>query len=100
MQKKLVEESFYSLQFFYRKFLTIFIFFDKIKVNRKKRSEKMFKAKRKSDQKIVQVLDTYVDNYFGITYFFIWENDGWRWRLASNFVPPNYDFSLDKGGLE
>ena len=60
----------------------------------------MFKAKRKRDGEIVQILDTYVDDYLGITYFFLWENDGWRWRSANNYVPPNYDFNKERGGLE
>lgn len=48
----------------------------------------MFKVKKISTGEIVQVLDTHIDDYFNITYFLIWENNGWRWRLAKNFVPP------------
>lgn len=51
----------------------------------------MFKVKRISDGKIFQVLDTYLDLMFHKTYFFMWDNDGWRWRLADGFVPPNYE---------
>jgi len=51
----------------------------------------MFKVKRKDTKEIYQVLDVYLDNVFQTTYFLIWENDGWRWRPAKNFVPPNYE---------
>jgi len=51
----------------------------------------MFKVKRIKDGEIVQVLDTFLDNVYGVTYFFLWDNDGWRWRSAKNFVPPNYE---------
>lgn len=60
----------------------------------------MFKVKRKKDNKIFQVLDTMIDVNFGNTFFLIWENDGWRWRPANNYVPPNYEIGLIKGGLE
>ena len=49
----------------------------------------MFKAKKITTNEIVQVLDTYLDEYAN-TYFLIWENENWRWRPARNFVPPNY----------
>lgn len=49
----------------------------------------MFKVRRRGKEEIVQVLDTTCDD-FGKAYFLIWENDGWRWRPADNFVPPNY----------
>lgn len=55
----------------------------------------MFKVRRKGMKEIVQVLDVTVIDPMGVSYFFIWENDGWRWRSADNFVPPNY-----KGDLE
>ncbi len=51
----------------------------------------MFKVKRKQTGKIYQVLDTYCEPPFYQTYFLIWENGGWRWRKAKNFVPPNYE---------
>lgn len=51
----------------------------------------MFKAKRKSTGEIHQILDTYLDGTLGVTYFLIWENNDWRWRPASSFVPPNYN---------
>ena len=60
----------------------------------------MFKVKHKKDSKIVQVLDTTIDEVCGNTFFLIWENNGWRWRPASNYVPPDYDFSKVRGGLE
>ena len=49
----------------------------------------MFKVKNKKTNEIIQVLDAYCDAYGG-SWFLIWENDGWRWRAANNFVPPNY----------
>lgn len=50
----------------------------------------MFKVKRKDTGKIYQVLDTYCDNLFHYTYFLVWDNNGWRWRPADKFVPPNW----------
>ena len=49
----------------------------------------MFKAKRIKDGAIVQILDSYCDDY-GKTWFLLWEQEGWRWRAANDFVPPNY----------
>ena len=49
----------------------------------------MFKVKKITTNEIVQVLDTYLDEYAN-TYFLIWENENWRWRPARLFVPPNY----------
>ena len=60
----------------------------------------MFKVKRRKNNEIVQVLDTTIDEVCGTTFFLIWENDGWRWRSADNYVPPNYDFNKERGGLE
>ena len=51
----------------------------------------MFKVKRKETGEICQVLDTYCEQPFHFTYFLIWDNDGWRWRPADKFVPPNYN---------
>lgn len=48
----------------------------------------MFKVKKISNKQIYQVLDTWFDSQFNQTYFLIWENNGWRWRPAKNFVPP------------
>lgn len=56
----------------------------------------MFRAKRKNTEEIFQVLDTYLDEIFGQTYFLIWENNGWRWRPAKNFVPPNWEEEAKK----
>ncbi len=50
----------------------------------------MFKVKRKETGKICLVLDTFFDPMFHTTYFLIWESDGWRWRPADKYVPPNY----------
>lgn len=49
----------------------------------------MFKVKSIKTNEIFQVLDTYCDDY-GKTWFLLWINDGWRWRAASDFCPPNY----------
>ena len=49
----------------------------------------MFKVKRIKDGEIVQVLDTYCDEY-GKTWFLLWIGDKWCWRAADGFVPPNY----------
>ena len=56
----------------------------------------MFKVKRIDNQKIYQVLDTHCEPTFHFTYFLIWENDGWRWRPADKFVPPNYEGDKNK----
>ena len=55
----------------------------------------MFKVRNKKTNMIVQVLDAYPDEY-GKSWFLIWENNGWRWRPADNFVPPNYNLFGDK----
>lgn len=49
----------------------------------------MFKVKRIDNNKVYQVLDTYLDMNFQKTYFLIWDN-GWCWRPAEKYVPPNY----------
>lgn len=49
----------------------------------------MFKVKRISTNEIIQVLGVYCDDY-GKTWFLIWDQDGWRWRSAADFCPPNY----------
>lgn len=49
----------------------------------------MFKVKSKKKDEIIQVLSAHCDEY-GKTWFLIWENNGWRWRAANDFVPPNY----------
>lgn len=51
---------------------------------------KMFRARDKVTKNIVQVLDTMIDEIYGVTFFLIWENNGWRWRPAKNYIPPNY----------
>ena len=51
----------------------------------------MFRVKRINTGEILQVLDTHVDELFHLTYFLVWENDGWRWRPAHSFVPPNVE---------
>lgn len=51
----------------------------------------MFKVKRKNTGEIFQVLEAYVDEIYGTTFFLVWENGNWRWRAASGFVPPNYE---------
>lgn len=54
----------------------------------------MFNAKRKSTGEIHQILDVFTDSELNVTYFLIWENNDWRWRPASGFVPPNVN--IDK----
>ena len=49
----------------------------------------MFKAKYVQTNEIMQVLDTYCDDY-GKTWFLIWSGSKWSWRSADGFVPPNY----------
>ena len=49
----------------------------------------MFKVRRIDNNKVYQVLDTYLDMNFQKTYFLIWDN-GWCWRPAEKYVPPNY----------
>ena len=56
----------------------------------------MFKVKRKDNEIIYQVLDTWFDEYFHKTYFLIWDNNGWRWRPADNFVPPGVEIGVNK----
>lgn len=51
----------------------------------------MFKVKRIKTGEILQVLDTWFDELFHQTYFLVWENNGWRWRPASSFVPPGIE---------
>ena len=51
----------------------------------------MFKVKNIKTKEVIQVLDTMVDDIFGVTFFFVWENNGWRWRPAKNYDPPNYE---------
>lgn len=49
----------------------------------------MFKVKEIKTGKIFQVLDVYCDDY-SKSWFLLWIDDGWRWRAADEFVPPNY----------
>lgn len=51
----------------------------------------MFNVKRIDNGKIYQVLDTYFNDKYTLTFFLIWDNNGWRWRPADKFVPPNYE---------
>ena len=51
----------------------------------------MFKVRKRGTDEIVTVLDTYLANEVPITYFLVWDNNDWRWRPASNYVPPNYE---------
>lgn len=54
----------------------------------------MFKAKRIDTGEIYTVLDTYFDDMFHYTYFLVWDNNGWRWREACMFVPPNVEIEI------
>jgi hypothetical protein len=56
----------------------------------------MFNAKRIDTGEIFQVLDTHFDSKYTLTYFLVWDNGGWRWRPARNFVPPNVEVKNDK----
>jgi len=56
----------------------------------------MFNAKRIDTGEIFQVLDTHFDELFHVTYFLVWDNNGWRWRPAYKFVPPNVEVKNDK----
>ena len=51
----------------------------------------MFKVKRIDRGEIQIVLDVYFTEEFHQTYFLVWDNDGWRWRPATKYVPPNVD---------
>ena len=53
----------------------------------------MFRVKHKQTKVVYQVLDTYLDEVFANTYFLVWDNGDWRWRPASNFIPPNWEES-------
>ena len=56
----------------------------------------MFKAKRIDTGDIDVVLDTFYEPEFHQTYFLIWKNDGWRWRPAHKYVPPNIPIPKEK----
>lgn len=51
----------------------------------------MFKARRIDTGEIQTILSVYHDYNFHQTYFFVWDNNGWRWRSAHKYVPPNYE---------
>ena len=55
----------------------------------------MFNAKQKSTGEILQVLSVFTPPELDVTYFFVWENNGWRWRPANSFVPPNYEIEKE-----
>ena len=50
----------------------------------------MFKAKRIDTGEIDTILSVNYNDTFHQTYFLIWKN-GWRWRPAHKYVPPNVD---------
>lgn len=50
----------------------------------------MFKAKRIDTGEIDTVLAVNYYDAFQQTYFLIWK-DGWRWRPAHKYVPPNVE---------
>ena len=55
----------------------------------------MFKAKRIDTGEIETILAVDYNDTFHQTYFLIWKN-GWRWRPAHKYVPPNVSIeSLD-----
>lgn len=49
----------------------------------------MFKVKRIDTGEIQTVLSVEFDNIFHQTHFLVWDNNGWRWRPATKYVPPN-----------
>ena len=51
----------------------------------------LFKVKHKETNQIYQVLNVWFDEILHQTYFLIWDNNGWRWRPAHKFVPPNME---------
>ena len=48
----------------------------------------MFKAKRIDNEEIETILAVDYFDSFHQTYFLTWK-DGWRWRPAHKYVPPN-----------
>ena len=50
----------------------------------------MFKAKRIDNGEIETVLAVDYNDTFHQTYFLVWK-DGWRWRPAHKYVPPNVE---------
>ena len=55
----------------------------------------MFKAKRIDTGAIEVVLAVDYSDIFHQTYFLIWK-DGWRWRPAAMYVPPNVESNKEK----
>lgn len=51
----------------------------------------MFKAKRIDTGEIQTVLSVCFNDCLTQTHFFVWDNNGWRWRPAKKYVPPNVD---------
>lgn len=56
----------------------------------------MFKAQHKTNKKIYTILDTYLDETYPVTYFLVYENDNWRWRPATNFIPYEYELPYEE----
>lgn len=48
----------------------------------------MFKAKRIDTGEVETILAVDYNDTFHQTYFLVWK-DGWRWRPAHKYVPPN-----------
>jgi hypothetical protein len=55
----------------------------------------MFKAKRIDTGDIDIILAVDHDDTFHQTHFLIWKN-GWRWRPAAMYVPPNVELNKEK----
>ncbi len=55
----------------------------------------MFKAKRIDTGAIDVVLAVDYSDTWHQTYFLIWK-DGWRWRPATMYIPPNVEFDKEK----
>lgn len=51
----------------------------------------MFRAKRIDTGEIQTVLSVTFDDLLTQTHFFVWDKNGWRWRPAKMYVPPNVD---------
>lgn len=49
----------------------------------------MFKAKRIDNGEIEVILAVNFNEEFHQTYFMVWANNGWRWRPAHKYIPPN-----------
>ena len=56
----------------------------------------MFKAKRIDTGEIETILAVNYYDALQQTYFLVWANNGWRWRPAHKYVPPNVNIETIK----